>query len=55
MESCLIEATLIRAAEVRAHVQTSGSPWETGGRRGRSSLMEYREFAAAERGDSNKG
>lgn len=55
MECCLIEATLIRAAEVRVYVRTSRSPWETGGRRGRSGLMEYREVAVAERGVSAKG
>lgn len=55
MECCLIEATLIRAAEVRVYVRTSGSPWGTRGRRGRSGLMEYREIAVAEGGISTKG
>lgn len=43
MKCCLIEATLIRAAEVIVYIRTSRSSWETVGRRGRSGLMEYRE------------
>lgn len=54
MECCLIEATLIRAAEVRVYVRTSRSSWEARARRGRSGLMEYREVAVAERGSAPK-
>lgn len=54
MKSCLIEDTLIRAAEVRVHVRASGSPWETRGKRGRSGLLGYRELAAAGKGFSTK-
>lgn len=54
MECCLIEATLIRAAEVRVYVRTSRSPWETGSRRGRSGLMEYREVVWQREGSAPK-